>query len=252
MYTANTEWWKNFFYGVALDLWRQAVTDEHTRSEADFIEKSLQLPPPATVLDVPCGNGRIALELAARGYRMTGVDIASEFIEEAQAKSNERQLDVTWKLGDMRDLPWPEEFDGAFCFGNSFGYLDDEGNADFLNAVARVLKPGARFVISTNAIIESFLPTFQERRWFQVGDITFLLHHRYDLARSRVETEYTFIRDGRVDRRPGSQRAYTFREFGQLLEQAGFTNFEAYGSLSKEPFKLGAPVLLLVATKKET
>ena len=102
MNTANTEWWKNFFYGVALDLWRQAVTDEHTRHEADFIESVLQLAPSANVLDVPCGNGRIALELASRGYRMTGVDIASEFIDEAQAKSNEQQLDVVWKLGDRK------------------------------------------------------------------------------------------------------------------------------------------------------
>jgi len=248
--SGQPEWWENFFSGVALDLWRQAVTEEQTRGEADFIEKVLGLSPSAKVLDVPCGNGRIALELAARGYQMTGVDLASEFIDEARSKSAERQLNIDWKHGDMRDLPWPEEFDGAFCFGNSFGYLDDDGNAKFLKAVARVLKPGARFVIDTHTMAESLLPEFQERRWFQIGDIFLLIHNRYDHVQGRVETEYTFLRDGKVEKRSGSQRVYTYRELCRLLEEAGFTDLEGYGSLSREPFKLGSQILLLVATKR--
>jgi hypothetical protein len=44
----------------------------------------------------------------------------------------------------MRDLLWRSRFDGAFCFGNSFGYLDDEGNAAFLRAVAAALVVRAR------------------------------------------------------------------------------------------------------------
>jgi SAM-dependent methyltransferase len=249
MNNSKTEWWQNFFHGIALDLWRQAVTEEMTRAEADFIEKTLRLAPHAKILDAPCGNGRLALELASRGYQPTGVDIASEFIDEARSKSAERQLNVSWKQGDMRDLPWPEEFDGAFCFGNSFGYLDDDGNRDFLRAVAGALKPGARFIVNTPMMVESLLPNFQERRWYQIGDILFLIHNRYDHIVSRVETDYTFIRDGKVDRRFGSQRVYTYREFVQRLEEAGFTHFDGYGSLSQEPFKLGSPTLLMVATK---
>jgi SAM-dependent methyltransferase len=49
-----------------------------------------------------------------------------------------------WRLRE--DLPWPARFDGAFCFGNSLGYLDDQGNEAFLNAVVAVLKPGSRLV----------------------------------------------------------------------------------------------------------
>jgi SAM-dependent methyltransferase len=182
---------------------------------------------------------------------MTGVDIASEFIDEARSKSAERQLDIAWKLGDMRDLPWREEFDGAFCFGNSFGYLDDDGNANFLKAVSRVLRPGARFIVDTHTAVESFLPEFQERRWFQIGDILFLINNRYDHVLSRVDTEYIFIREGKVDKRSGSQRVYAYRELCRLFEEAGFADCEGYGSLSQEPFKLRSPSLLLVAAKKE-
>src|SRR3990172_3656095 len=139
----QTDWWKDFFTGLTLDLWRAAVSEEQTRSEAGFLETNLQTSQRATILDVPCGNGRLSLELASRGYRLTGVDISQGFIDEARAASQQRNVRVSWEHREMRDLPWNEHFDGAFCFGNSFGYLDDEGNAAFLKAVLRSLKPGA-------------------------------------------------------------------------------------------------------------
>lgn len=245
-----TEWWKEFFHGVSLDLWRQAVTDEQTRAETDFIQHALQLPPGAKVLDAPCGNGRLSIELASRGYDLTGVDIAREFIEEARAKSAERGLSVRFEPGDVREISWTEEFAGAFCFGNSFGYFADEDNMNFLNAVSRALTPGARFIIDTGMIAESVLPNFQERRWMPVGDILFLIANTYDHAASRLNTEYTFVREGHQDRRLSSHRVYSYRELSQLLEEAGFTNPEGYSSLSQEPYKFGAHRLLLVAVKK--
>jgi SAM-dependent methyltransferase len=246
----SANWWEDFFHGIALDFWRAVVSEEQTRAEADFIQKQLQLEAGLKVLDVPCGNGRIALELAARGFDLTGVDIAAEFIAEAKTKSAERVLKIDWHNREMRELPWAAEFDGAFCFGNSFGYLDDEGNAAFLKAVGRALKPEARFVLDAPAIAECLLPTFQERRWFEIAGITFLSNSRYDHEQGRTFTEYTFIRDGKVEKRPASQRIYTYRELGRLLNDAGFEIFRAYSSLNEEPFKLGSHRLLLVAEKR--
>ena len=76
---------------------------------------------------------------------MTAVDWSTEFLTHAQ--SVDAAAGVQWERRDMRDLPWRARFDAAFCVGNSFGYLDDEGNATFLAAVASALKPGARFVL---------------------------------------------------------------------------------------------------------
>ncbi len=245
----QTEWWKDFFSGLALDLWRKAVSEEQTRFEADFIEKMLQLSPQAKVLDVPCGNGRHSLKLASRGYRLTGVDIALEFLNEARAKAAERQLKILWEHREMRELPWQEEFDGAFCFGNSFGYLDDDGNAKFLEAVARALKPGARFVLDANSVAEIILPKFQERSRTQVRDILLLEGNRYDHVQGRYDTEYTFVREDKVEKKFGSHRIYTYREVLCLLKEAGFTDCEEYGSLHQEPFKLGSEQLFFVAKK---
>jgi hypothetical protein len=62
------DWWRSFFTGAALEVWRGVTSDDLTRSEADFLETALMMPPSSRALDVPCGSGRhAALELTARG-----------------------------------------------------------------------------------------------------------------------------------------------------------------------------------------
>src|SRR5262245_40737937 len=108
--SAPSDWWKTFFGGVVLDMWNRALPPEWTRSEADFIEAELAVPQGASILDVPCGNGRLSLELARRGYVVTGVDIAGDNIRDAKS----HDVPGTWVQGDMRELPWPGAFDAAF------------------------------------------------------------------------------------------------------------------------------------------
>jgi len=79
-----TEWWQTFFSGVVLDMWQQAIPPDYTELEAEFIDNLLHLPPGARILDAPCGEGRIARELAAKGYQVVGVDMAEEFLAAAR------------------------------------------------------------------------------------------------------------------------------------------------------------------------
>ena len=246
----QTNWWENFFHGVALDFWRAAIPAELTRAESEFIAKQLQLTNSAKVLDVPCGNGRLSIELAQRGFALTGVDIAKEFMDEAMSSSLQAGVNIDWRNQDMRDLPWSGEFDGAFCFGNSFGYLDDDANADFLKTVSVTLKPGARFILDAPAIAECILPTFQPSRSIELAGIKVDIEHRYDHEQGRMFNDFTFTRDGVVDKRPSSQRTYTYRDLAELFHAAGLEIVAAYGSLKEEPFKLGAQRLLLVAEKR--
>jgi SAM-dependent methyltransferase len=217
----QSNWWEHFFEGAAVDLWLQALSPEHTEREADFLERTLAVRPGAALLDVPCGGGRLAMALAQRGYQPTGVDWSEAFLTHARASDTARQ--VTWEQRDMRDLPWHATFDGAFCFGNSFGYLDDEGNAAFLRAVASALKPGGRFVLETPMVLENLLGHLQDRPWWPVGDMQLLVANTYDHTRQRLDIEYTFVSNGRLDVRRGSHRAYAFRELVELIQSAGFT-----------------------------
>ena len=244
-----TEWWQTFFSGAMVEAWLRAPTAEQTAQEADFIQQTLQAPAGGKLLDAPCGGGRHSLALAARGYRMTGVDISAEFLAAARAGAAERNLSLSWEQRDMRDLPWRGEFDGAFCFGNSFGYYEGDGNADFLKAVARALKPGARFLVDASYITEILLPSLQERGWYPLGDAIWLSERRYDHETSRLHVEYTWIKDGRLDKHAMSARLHSYRELAALFDQAGLTDVQGFGSLTREPFKRGSERLLMTGKK---
>jgi SAM-dependent methyltransferase len=213
------DWWKTFFKDVAVEMWMQAVPAGRTEDEADELTTRLGLTPGASVLDAPCGAGRLALALGRRGYDVTGVDWSVDFLDRARATAGADA--ITWHQGDMRDLPWRGRFDAAFCVGNSFGYLDDEGNAAFLRAVATSLKPGGRFLLETPMIIEA-LHHLQDRPWWQVGDIRLLVKNEYDAARARLDIEYTFVERGRITTRHGTHRVYGYAELIRCLEAAGF------------------------------
>lgn len=247
--TTQKDWWKDFFSGLIVEFWRAVFPPEATRAEADFFEKQLKLASGARVLDVPCGDGRLSVELAARGYRMTGVDISPEFLEAARASADGRGLTVAWRQSDMRDLPWTEEFEGAFCAGSSFGFLGDTGDAEFLRAVARSLTAGARLILDGVKAAEVILPNFRERLETEVGEIHFLAENRYEPATGTVENRYTISRGSRTETRVAYQRIYTYREVTCLVEAAGFVRTRAFGSLSEEPFRMGSPRLVLVAEK---
>ncbi len=242
----QSHWYETFFHGVALDMWRRAIRPEQTRAEVEFIESVLRLPPGGHVLDVPCGNGRHAIELAARGYRVTGIDLASEFIEEAK----EQESSAEFLCRDMREVGAESVFDGAFCFGNSFGYMGYDESCNFLEAISRALKPGARFVLDSGLMAESLLPTRQQQRWMWLGDILFLSSNQYVAAESRLDIQYTFIRDGAVDVREASSYIFTLAELRRMLAQAGMYGVEFFRSLERQPYEFGTPRLLLVAEKR--
>jgi SAM-dependent methyltransferase len=248
--SAAEDWAREFFTGLFVELWLRAIPETQTREEADFLEKVLRPPAGAALLDVACGGGRLSLELAGRGYRMTGVDISSDFLSAARTGAAERRLPVTWEQRPMHDLPWESAFDGAFCMGNSLGGQDDAALIASFRAVARALKPGARFVVDHGVVAESILPHFKERAWWQVGDILFLVHNRYDPVQGRLNMDFTLLRDGRVEKKAGFSQVHTYREFCRLFEEAGFHELEGYASLAREPFSLGSHRLLLTATKK--
>ena len=243
--TVETNWWETFFEGLSVQLWLDAIPPAQTEREADSLVGALGLPAGARLLDVPCGGGRLSLPFARRGYQVIGVDWSSEFLR--HARTTDADHAVTWEHRDMRDLPWAGEFDGAFCVGNSFGYLDDDGNAAFLRAVAAALKPGGRFVLDTPMTIEGLLPHLQPRPWWKAGEIYLLVTNAFDPVRSRLDIEYTFIAPPRVEIRRGSHRVYSVFELLALFDACGF-----YGEIDRSTWSGAAvpPQVRVVAVKR--
>ena len=247
---APLDWFEKFFSGLAVEFWRVVVPEAATAEEAAFLWKHLALSAGDRVLDVPCGHGRLALPLASRGCAVTGVDLSPEFLRAAEAASRSAGVAVAWRRSDMRDLPWRGSFDAAFCMGNSFGYLDDAGNAEFLAAVSRALAPRGRFVLDFGQTAESIFPRLEPHLEVEMGGFRFAEETRYDISSSRIENVYTISREGRSERKLASQRVYLASDVWRLLEEAGFEVLEAFGSSAGEPYALSAQRLLSVARKR--
>ncbi len=267
-----SNWFETFFHGVTLDLWRKAIPPKQTTAEAEFLIDHLNCDAGARVLDVPCGNGRLSFELAKRGLRVTGVDISEEFIEEARsiqgtlhnpaahanadhppatAGGTDFSAKIEFLLCDMRNIDGMRIYDGAYCFGNSFAFLEHAEMEKFLDAIARALKPGARFIVETGMAAESVLPDFEEQSSHEVGDIALTIKERYIAAESCIDSEYIFGRDRKTESRLAREWIYTVAEMRRMLERAGFSVLDLYGSLKCEPYKLGSRELFIVSEARQ-
>jgi SAM-dependent methyltransferase len=238
------EWWQELFASPgwqAVQLGWSGVEDEV--EQTDRLVDALGLESGTRLLDVPCGTGRIAIQLAARGFDVVGVDITERFLEEGRA----RGPNVRFVHGDMRALPFEDDFDAAICFWGSFGYFDDAGNLAQARAAAHALRHGGRYLIDTPTL-ETILPRFQERNWFEVGTSMVLEEREFHVAASRIETTWTFLSDGERSTRRSSMRIYSLRELTDLLREGGFGSFTARDD-DLEEFGIGSRRLWLVATK---
>lgn len=251
--SARSDWYTDFFSGLVVEFWKAALAPEVTAAEADFLVRHLPLRPGARILDVPCGHGRHAIELAARrpDCRVTGVDISEELLSAARESADARGVSgaVSWRQSDMRDLPWSAKFDAAFCCGSSFGFMDDEGDAAFLAAVSRALVPGGRFVLDAGKAAECLFPAFRTSHDFERDGLRFEAENRYDARTGRIENRYTLTRPGAIETKLASHRVYTASQVCRLLESQGFEVEELYGSTSDAPFELGSPSLFLLARR---
>jgi SAM-dependent methyltransferase len=248
----SSGWWQSFFPDLFVDLQLGGMRDETAAHDAEFVARALGLAPGATVLDVPVGTGRVALELARGGYRVTGVDFSAPVVEVARRKATLVGLELDLHVGDMRDLPHVAQFDAAICFWGSFGYFDDRGDRAFANSVFRSLRPGGAFLIDV-PVAESLLPHFRERdwSWVQLGaqSIRVLEERRLDIETARIESTWTIVANGHEKTSRASIRLYTYRGLWELLRDCGFKNFTALETMTGKQFQVGSSRLSLVARK---
>jgi cyclopropane fatty-acyl-phospholipid synthase-like methyltransferase len=244
----NPEWWQKFYTGTWQHIQPFLHTPGQTRKEADFIEDVLDLKPPAGILDVPCGEGRLTIELASRGYKMNGVDLNKNFLKIAEKNANKQGLDITWRQGDMRKIPWKNEFGAVICMGASFGYLNEKGNLEFIKAVSRSLRNKGFFLLDT-PVTETLYPKFKSQGTFKLAGVTVLVNRFFDHKTGRNEEDFAFIQKGKQTKYHSSIRIYTYIEVVNLLRQSGFGYFDAFGSLSKDAFGFGARRLLITARR---
>ena len=145
--------WETFFDAHA-PVYQDNEFTRNTIREVDFLLEELSVPPGASILDVGCGTGRHSVELARRGYAVTGLDLSSEMLARAAGAAAAAGVHVEWIRADAARFSFPEPFDGAVCLcEGAFGLLgqtDDPVDQPLaiLRNIARSLKPGARAVLT--------------------------------------------------------------------------------------------------------
>lgn len=241
------DWFVGFHTGLVARFWRAAGATMADR-DAAIVRSLLDLPAGASVIDVPCADGRIALRLAAAGYAVTGIEIAAAEVEHARTAAT--GLDATFLVGDLRALPAVGPADALVSWGNSFGYLPHADTVRSLAGMHRLLRPGGRLLLESMTVAESLLPgTLAPRSETAFGGIVMRRTNRYNAAESRLETEYELEDEaGAVERTCAAHYVYTAAEVARLLEAAGFSQVRLLGEDGTAAYALGSPRLIAVAT----
>ncbi len=202
------------------------------------------------ILDLACGPGRHAIELARRGHAVTGVDLSAYLLNVARQRAGEAGVEVEFVRADSRAFVRPEAFRLALHLFSSFGYFDDRANdLRVLRNVHRSLQPGGTLVI--DLVGKETLA-----RRFQAADVHehaggLLLFERREILDdwNRVRTEWVLVDGADARRHVFTLNLYSACELKTALRQAGFGGVRAYGSLTGRPYDAGAERLVVVAVK---
>ena len=218
----DPRWYETFFE----DDWLELAVDHdvpQTRAEVDFLIQRLELEPGARILDLACGHGRHAVELAAMGFRVTGLDISEPSLAIARERAAQRGAELDLVRLDMSELRADSEFAAICNLSSAFGYLPREADdLDVLRRVARALSPGGQFLIDTmNG--EWLVRNFERRARRELANGTVVTEERnYDPATRRSSARWTLVRrDGSRSELRHSMRIYTCPELCGMFAEAG-------------------------------
>ena len=171
-----------------------------------------------------CGTGRHSVELAQRGFRVTGVDISAEMLAEARKSAELANMKVDWIEADATEFTTSSLFDAAICLcEGGFGLLnagDDpvEHDLRIIHNISAALKPTAAFIMTT-------LNGFRPVREINQEDVK---KGGFDLV-TMVETVTEVNAPEGMRKVNLRQKYYTPSELKLLLREAGFDVLHVWG-----------------------
>ena len=229
------QWYEELFQDFADKYDRENFT-AGTSGEVDFIEKEISFNKEARILDIGCGTGRHSLELARRGYDVTGIDLSLSMVRKAKELARKENLKIDFQVRDARDFDFKGTFDLAImlCEG-AFPLMEtDEMNYAILVNAFKSLKQGGKLIQTT---LNGLFPLFHSvKEFMDKGDNlgkssgnTFDLMTFRDLSVYEIEDDH-----GNKKTLKCNERYYVPSEMTWLLKSAGFKKVEIFGC------KLGA------------
>ncbi|NLS93878.1 MAG: methyltransferase domain-containing protein [Planctomycetaceae bacterium] len=226
-----TQWYETLFanYGKTYDT--EPFT-QGTVGEVDFVERELGGDRAKRILDIGCGTGRHAIELAGRGYQVTGFDLSEAQLRRAREKADEAGVAVDFQRRDATQPHFEREFDAAvmFCEGGFSLMETDEKNHAILRHAGAALRPGGKLMLTA---LNALFPLFHSVKDFldAAASKSALDKITFDLMTFREGAELTFVDDaGQSHTVETNERYYTPCELRWLLETAGFAKVDIFGS----------------------
>ncbi|HVJ94921.1 MAG TPA: methyltransferase domain-containing protein, partial [Labilithrix sp.] len=244
-------WWEELFNDDYIRTMAK-VSDAQIGKEVNFIEESLGCEAGAMILDLACGTGRHAVELAARGYQVVGYDLSLAMLARASDEAQDRNQKINFVQGDMREMTFEETFDGVYSWNTSFGYFDEEKNGAVIARVHKALKKGGQFlldVVNRDYIVRQ-APSLA---WFEGDGCICMDEMVIDFITSRMKVKRTLMMDdGRTKEIEYSIRTYALHELGKMLHDNGFRVAEVSGRTGTPGVFFGceSPRTLILAEKR--
>ena len=215
-----------------------------------------RIAPGARVLDVACGTGGHAITLAARGYRVAGVDLDETMI--ARAALKEAGANVTFSVGDMSRLELPHSglFGCLYCIGNSIVHLPDRATvASTLRGFAERLVEGGTLIVQivnfdrflARGIVE--LPPLEREE----EGVTFLRRYDFDRTAQTVSFRGELIQRSKEGVTSSVQRTPLLvlksADLAGMVDAAGFRQVELYGGFDGSAYTDDSTATIVCARK---
>lgn len=214
--------------------------DKDYRLECDFVEDIFRRwsdKPVQSIFDFGCGTGNHAVELASRGFKVTGIDRSMNMLESAQRKATLRLSDPATRPEWRIELPASGQWDAAISMFETINYLD--GKKDFALLLRRfneLLVPGGMALIETwnGAAVPFLFEATREKRFIAKGqEITRRTDAQVDWRNQVMDVQFTFFQNGEPEPRIAELHHlhyYTPIEVGELGENAGLKLRDVYPS----------------------
>ncbi len=220
-----------------------------TELEVRFITKVLNLNPCESILDLYCGYGRHAIELAKQGYKVTGVDATQDFLDIAVQKAQKANVNITFTKKDMRELNYDQSFAAVINMFAAFGYFTDDENANIIKLVANALQPNGLFLI--DLLNRDWMVRNNLNRYWRHPNGECVLSYKVELKNgiatmkrqlinqvTGIKTQYEFV-----------LRAYSLPEMANIFSNSGLSIIETYGGFDGRPYSSETPRMIILAKK---
>ncbi|MHC1746304.1 MAG: class I SAM-dependent methyltransferase [Negativicutes bacterium] len=229
----------------------KAYSPVGTEQEVRFICDVLNLKPNSQILDLYCGYGRHAIELAKRGYQVTGFDVNKDFLDIAKQKAIEAGVHVDFRQSDMRDMQYDQRFDAIINMFVAFGYFSDTENSEVIKKIARALKMGGCFLI--DLLNRDWMIRNNLNRYWRHPSGEYVLAYKIELQQGIAIMRRELLNQltGAKTRAEFVLRAYSLTEMNNILEENGFSIVHSYGGFDGCEYTKDTPRMIILAKKTQ-